>query len=97
MTYNEVSKFSPELMSKYINSMVYSLKRNLKIKDNEKDIETMYNIQRELFASKSKDVFDEFRSLKKTVAYRYFLMPHYFFYISLNQDALHKLAGPTVP
>jgi len=70
MTYNEVSKFSPELMSKYINSMVYSLKRNLKIKDNEKDIETMYNIQRELFASKSKDVFDEFRSLKKTVAYR---------------------------
>ena len=39
MTYNEVSKFSPELMSKYINSMVYSLKRNLKIKDNEEDME----------------------------------------------------------
>ena len=97
MFYDAISKCSPELMNKSINSLVNSLKRNQKIMDNEEDMEKMYNIQRELFASKSKDVFDEFRSLKKTVAYRYIQMLHSFFDILLNQDAIHKLASPTVP
>ena len=37
----------------------------------EADIEKSSKISRELFASKSKEIFDEFHTLKRNLAYRF--------------------------
>ena len=70
ITYKEIIRSAPEIMKRMIRIFVSSMKRNIKIKDDEEDMDRMMTSCRELCASKSKEVFDEFQVLKKSVAYR---------------------------
>jgi len=61
---------SADFMRNMMNLFVSSMKKNEKIKTNENDLERYLTSSRELYASQSNKVFDEFRVLKKKVAYR---------------------------
>ena len=50
---------------------MYCVSQNTKLRIQEADIDKACNVSRELFASKSKDIFDEFHTLKRNLAYRY--------------------------
>merc|ERR1719495_2128545 len=49
---------------------VYCGSQNIKVKIQEADMDKVCNASRELFASKSKEIFDEFHTLKRNLAYR---------------------------
>ena len=62
-------KTSPESVERMMH--VYCGSQNIKVKIQEADMDKVCNASRELFASKSKEVFDEFHTLKRNLAYRF--------------------------
>ena len=69
ITHQELMKTSPETMERMVN--MYCVSQNIKLRVQEADIDKACNVSRELFASKSKEIFDEFHTLKQNLAYRY--------------------------
>merc|ERR1711963_3881 len=68
ISHQQLLKTSPEIMERMVNLYVTSQKSKLYV--TEADMEKSSNISRELFASKSKEIFDEFHTLKRNLAYR---------------------------
>jgi len=68
ITHQELMKTSPETMERMVNLYCASQTKILKIE--EADMDKACNVSRELFASKSKEIFDEFHTLKRNLAYR---------------------------
>jgi len=68
ITHHELMKTSPETMERMVN--LYCTSPNMKVRIQEDDMDKVCNASRELFASKSKDIFDEFHTLKQNLAYR---------------------------
>jgi len=68
ITHQELMKTSPESVERMMH--VYCGSQNIKVKIQEADMDKVCNASRELFASKSKEVFDEFHTLKRNLAYR---------------------------
>ena len=69
ITHQQLLKTSPEIMERMVNLYVTSQKSKFYV--TEADMEKSCNISRELFASKSKEIFDEFHTLKRDLAYRF--------------------------
>ena len=69
MTHQELMKTSPETMERMVNLYCTSQETKLTIK--EADMDKACNTSRELFASKSKEIFDEFRALQRNLTYRF--------------------------
>ena len=69
ITHQEMMKTSPETMERMVN--LYCVSQNVKLTIQEADMDKVCNASRELFASKSKEVFDEFHTLKRNLAYRF--------------------------
>ena len=69
ITHQELMKTSPETMERMVNLYCASQTKILKIE--EADMDKACNVSRELFASKSKEIFDEFHTLKRNLAYRF--------------------------
>ena len=95
ITHQELMKTSPETMERMVN--LYCTSQTTKVKIQETDMDKVCNASRELFASKSKEIFDEFHTLKRNLAYRFAEVfeiidgkCHYL------QGAIHKLASSTV-
>jgi hypothetical protein len=70
MTFKELMRSSPSMMDKYMNTFIHCFSNNLRIQEDEEDLNSCVNSSRELYATKAKEVFDEFQVLKKGVAYR---------------------------
>jgi len=68
ITHQELMKTSPETMERMMN--LFCVSQNTKVKIQEADMDKVCNATRELFASKSKEIFDEFHTLKQNLAYR---------------------------
>lgn len=68
MTHQELMKTSPETMERMVN--LYLTSQESKIRIQEADMDKACNVSRELFASKAKEIFDEFHTLKRNLAYR---------------------------
>ena len=68
ITHQELMKTSPETMERMVN--LYCVSQNVKLTIQEADMDKVCNASRELFASKSKEIFDEFHTLKRNLAYR---------------------------
>ena len=69
MTHQELMKTSPETMERMVN--LYLTSQESKIRIQEADMDKACNVSRELFASKAKEIFDEFHTLKRNLAYRF--------------------------
>ena len=50
---------------------LYLTSQESKIRIQEADMDKACNVSRELFASKAKEIFDEFHTLKRNLAYRF--------------------------
>jgi len=69
ITYQEMMKTSPESVERMLNLFCTSHNKT-KLRIQETDMDKMCSASRELFASKSKEIFDEFHALKRNLAYR---------------------------
>ena len=69
ITHQEMMKTSPETMERMVN--LFCTSQTTKLRIQEADMDKVCNASRELFASKSKDIFDEFHALKRNLAYRF--------------------------
>ena len=70
ITYQEMMKTSPESVERMLNLFCTSHNKT-KLRIQETDMDKMCSASRELFASKSKEIFDEFHALKRNLAYRF--------------------------
>jgi len=70
LTITKLLTTAPEMMRQMLYGFMTSFKNNVKIKMTEDTITLSNNASRELYASKSQDIFDGFNLLKKTVAYK---------------------------
>ena len=68
ITHQELMKTSPETMERMVN--LFCTSQTTKLRIQEADMDKVCNSSRELFASKSKEIFDEFHTLKRNLAYR---------------------------
>ena len=94
ITHQQLLKTSPEIMERMVNLYVTSQKSKLYVA--EADIEKSSNISRELFASKSKEIFDEFHTLKRNLAYRFAQITADNVLFQFSQGAVQQLASPSV-
>ena len=69
ITHQELMKTSPETMERMVN--LFCTSQTTKLRIQEADMDKVCNSSRELFASKSKEIFDEFHTLKRNLAYRF--------------------------
>ena len=94
ITHQQLLKTSPEIMERMVNLYVTSQKSKFYVA--EADIEKSSNISRELFASKSKEIFDEFHTLKRNLAYRFAQITADNVLFQCSQGAVQQLASPSV-